>query len=502
MSRVPFNYYTSHERLTLFFFTPKDNFLIGELFHACSVTELGTRALEKCPCQETCPALTSDPTVQAVADTNLLTYFAPASDAVVVIDKSIDVSLHRGAFFSTGIQNNQLPTGSLLVQIEDVSSVHYGGVQWHETYAGLMSWYHGADTTGAGVSQIPLSQSGHAANAGDLFLQTREGQGYVALDFKSNEVAPRAMPIKFKFRQVIPGDDTPLPLQNISPENTVDHTSFFPIDLKLSPSAENGGWTDTGIERDDLFTGTYFVQVRSVSTIGNVEGGTAGSAAGLEKETFTGLLSWYDATTNHVDSDEILLQSAGLNSNGCTVRLRTTRRLHTEGRGGLALQMATSCGSVGSGTTDAQRFNFVFKLAVPGPLPANAPLGNGVDQFKVIKRNLRLGNVWQSVGIAGNDLVRGTYLVQIASASNYQTGGGLFFETVSAILQWYPDTTNGLDGGEVVNAHMAGHARGGNSLKLRFKEVHPVGPGELQIWFGGATNAATEYTFVFRLMIA
>ena len=476
-----------------------DNFVIGKLFHECSVRETGSRALEKCPCQETCPALALDPGVPAVADTNAFVPVAPTDDTILVIEKThINPSAEGNHFWfwaGIGTQNEKLPLGSLLVQIDTLNTHQYGGAQYSESYGGLMSWYGGAGSTGPGLSEIALTNSGHATNGKYAYLRTREGPGYVALDFKTNDDDAGQMPVKFKFRQVISGEDTTLPLGPIAPVNEIDHASFFPVDLKLKTN-EEGAWTDTGVEREDLHPGTYFVQVRSVSTHGN--GGE------LHSETFSGLLSWYSGQTNSHDADEVSLHSAGRAANGCVIRLRTQRRAHTEGRAGLALQMATACESGASGTLHAQRFNFIFKLAVPNPLPPTAPMGYGVDEFIVHHRPLRLRNEWTSVGISRGDLDYGTYLVQIQSIHNYYVGGGMVLETASAILQWYPHPTNSITGSELVNMHMAGHAKHGGEIKLRFKEsligTHPA--EGLQIWSSRDTTEEIGYNFVFRLMIA
>ena len=131
-------------------------------------------------------------------------------------------------------------------------------------------------------------------------------------------------------------------------------------------------------------------------------------------------------------------------------------------------------------------------------------MGYGVDEFIAHHRPLRLRNEWTSVGISRSDLDYGTYLVQIQSIHNIHAGGGMFLETASAILQWYPHPTNSITGSELVNMHMAGHAKHGGEIKLRFKEsligTHPA--EGLQIWSSRDTTKEIMYNFVFRLMIA
>lgn len=75
-------------------------------------------------------------------------------------------------------------------------------------------------------------------------------------------------------------------------------------------------WTDTGIKGTNLASGTYAVQMY-------VNDGTNTSQY---QEYYSGIMSWFNGTTNSTDADEILLHKAGHASNGRHVYLRTIRQ--------------------------------------------------------------------------------------------------------------------------------------------------------------------------------
>lgn len=86
-------------------------------------------------------------------------------------------------------------------------------------------------------------------------------------------------------------------------------------------------WMDTGIRGSNLSTGTYAVQLY-------VNGSGQG---GQWTEYYSGIMSWYNGTTNSADSDEIFLHKAGHATNGQSIYLRTIR----ESNGGyVRLQIA------------------------------------------------------------------------------------------------------------------------------------------------------------------
>lgn len=88
-------------------------------------------------------------------------------------------------------------------------------------------------------------------------------------------------------------------------------------------------WIDTGISGSVLASGSYIVQVSGMSS----------SATSFYSEIWTGVMSWYEGSTNSTDVDEIVLHKAGHASNGKTIYLRTVR---TSSSGSLKLQISAS----------------------------------------------------------------------------------------------------------------------------------------------------------------
>jgi hypothetical protein len=109
--------------------------------------------------------------------------------------------------------------------------------------------------------------------------------------------------------------------------------------LNFTPPTNNE-WTDIGINGDDLATGTYIVQMHIYE-----------GAGGQYDEFYSGTMSWFGASVNDDNTDEIFLHNAGHASQASSGELnanwflRTKRLLHTEnpsGNGYLKLQVRSS----------------------------------------------------------------------------------------------------------------------------------------------------------------
>lgn len=94
----------------------------------------------------------------------------------------------------------------------------------------------------------------------------------------------------------------------------------------LNPTTD---WMDTGIYGSSLSTGTYIVQV-SVSY--SYDGSTY-------SEIWSGVMSWYDGTTDMTNAEEILLHNAGYVDDSMELYLRT---ISTDGGNYLKLQIAAN----------------------------------------------------------------------------------------------------------------------------------------------------------------
>lgn len=73
-------------------------------------------------------------------------------------------------------------------------------------------------------------------------------------------------------------------------------------------------WMDTGITDADLDSGMYAVYMRIDA-----------NPAGIWREAWSGIMTWYSGITNSENSDEILLHNAGHADNANDVYLRTLR---------------------------------------------------------------------------------------------------------------------------------------------------------------------------------
>lgn len=105
-------------------------------------------------------------------------------------------------------------------------------------------------------------------------------------------------------------------------------------------------WMDTGIAGTNLSTGTYIVQMY---VNGNGQGGQY-------TEYYSGIMSWFEGTTNSTDSDEIFLHKAGHATGGNSMFLRTLR---ASSSGTLKLQIACS-----KAFTTAVSIQFKFKKLI------------------------------------------------------------------------------------------------------------------------------------------
>lgn len=99
---------------------------------------------------------------------------------------------------------------------------------------------------------------------------------------------------------------------------------------KTIPLNVTSNWMDTGIDGDDLETGTYIVQVSCAANNDNL---------GYDCY-WSGIMSWWKGKTNDDDSDEIILHRSG-RAYSNTIYLRTIMRSDTD-INGLKLQIAAN----------------------------------------------------------------------------------------------------------------------------------------------------------------
>ena len=128
----------------------------------------------------------------------------------------------------------------------------------------------------------------------------------------------------------------------------VDQTKSFNMTFQLSANT----WTDTGIDGTDLATGTYVMQVF-------IDDHNAGG--GHYDEYYSGIISWFNGSTNSTNVDEIVIHRAGHASNNSDVQFRTERASGSDSHD-LMLQVKQNFAhSTTMNNTDGRRFNFKFR---------------------------------------------------------------------------------------------------------------------------------------------
>ena len=116
-----------------------------------------------------------------------------------------------------------------------------------------------------------------------------------------------------------------------------------------------------------------------------------------------------------------------------------------------------------------------------------------------IQKQIKLTTDWQDVGISGEDLETGTYVVQVSGFNSEYTQ--LYYEIYSGIMSWYASKTNDLNNDEIF-LHNAGHASNSNDIYLRTsRRLNGNGDLHLQIACKVAATGTDTLTFKFRRLI-
>lgn len=119
------------------------------------------------------------------------------------------------------------------------------------------------------------------------------------------------------------------------------------ITITKSITLKTDWWVDTGIAGTNLDTGTYVVQVSGLSSDDGIS---------TWHEIWSGVMSWYNGTTNSTNAEEILLHNAGYADNAGDIYLRTIR---SSGGGYLKLQIAATIDA-----TKADSITFKFRKLI------------------------------------------------------------------------------------------------------------------------------------------
>ena len=125
--------------------------------------------------------------------------------------------------------------------------------------------------------------------------------------------------------------------------------------------------------------------------------------------------------------------------------------------------------------------------------------GTNIDQIKSFTETLSFANTtWKDTSISGNDLVTGSYMVQIYS--NEQATDMNYHEYYTGFMSWYGSSTNSTESSEII-LHAAGHAPNSNHIYLRVLRQSSNADLKLQMRRDIATNTNKNYEFKFRRMM-
>jgi hypothetical protein len=106
----------------------------------------------------------------------------------------------------TGIKSTDLVTGTYIVQIYNVDDYTTGGLNYDETYSGLMSWYDG-NTNSTESTEILLTAAGHAPNNNHIYLRVQRtlnaDTNNLKLQIRKDRSLTSAYTYTFKFRRMI-----------------------------------------------------------------------------------------------------------------------------------------------------------------------------------------------------------------------------------------------------------------------------------------------------------
>ena len=136
------------------------------------------------------------------------------------------------------------------------------------------------------------------------------------------------------------------------------------------------------------------------------------------------------------------------------------------------------------------------------PVNANSLEVNGLDisTIKEFTKSLQLSaDAWTDVGINGNDLESGTYVMQVWMNNNSEATGQ-WNERISGIVSWFEGGTNS-QGADDIPVSKAGHATNSHNIKLRTARMTSGGVMKLQMYDDRQWYAPADVVFRFKRLI-
>lgn len=127
---------------------------------------------------------------------------------------------------------------------------------------------------------------------------------------------------------------------------------------------------------------------------------------------------------------------------------------------------------------------------------------NGLDisTIKEFTKSIQLpANTWTDVGINGQDLQTGTYIMQVWMNSNSEQTGQ-WNERISGILTWFEGSTNSEDADDIPISK-SGHAKNAHNIKLRITRTLNSGRLKLQMYDDKQWYGKADVVFRFKRLL-
>jgi len=211
-----------------------------------------------------------------------------------------------------------------------------GGIKYYNGSDALQGFVY-FDNAGFGLLSADGSWGVRTWNSGTHIYHSTRSPVYYDSDDTTYYVDPNHTTTSAKFAGNV--QHTGLTMTSGS---DVDQLYTVTVSAQLTTS-----WQDTGINGGDLSTGTYIVQIYADGDVPRYH----------YSEYYSGVMSWYNASTNSNEVDEITLHRAGHAPNDGNIFLRTLR--HPSGGDNLMLQLRSTHNS-----TSASNYIFKFRRMI------------------------------------------------------------------------------------------------------------------------------------------
>ena len=136
------------------------------------------------------------------------------------------------------------------------------------------------------------------------------------------------------------------------------------------------------------------------------------------------------------------------------------------------------------------------------PANENSLEVNGLDisTIKEFTKSLQLpANTWTDVGINGQDLQTGTYIMQVYMNNNSEQTGQ-WNERISGVLTWFEGSTNSEDADDIPISK-SGHAKNAHNIKLRITRTLNSGRLKLQMYDDKQWYGKADVVFRFKRLL-